>query len=341
EIVACFARIEAVREPESLSYFEFTTLAALLLFADKCVDFALLEVGLGGRLDAVNLIDPDCCIITNIALDHEDWLGKGRESIGAEKAGILRAATPFVFCDRDPPASVMARAASLGLTPFAIEANFIAHESADHWSFQGQAPNGEIIRRDTLPIPNLFLDNVVGALQALACLDLLPADDVLRGALNDLGLGGRFEKRQDLVSGRLVILDAAHNVAAAELLARRLKTTFSVPDTRLQIEAESRPTIRLVLAAMADKNIEDIVRALDPLVDIWYIAAFEGSRAAGAQEIHARVSTALPKAMIRPYDSVLSAFRAACNDQPDEHAIIVVTGSFHTLAEVAALSDLD
>ena len=341
EIVACFARIEAVREPESLSYFEFTTLAALLLFADKCVDFALLEVGLGGRLDAVNLIDSDCCIITNIALDHEDWLGKGRESIGAEKAGILRAATPFVFCDRDPPASVMARAASLGLTPFAIEANFIAHESADHWSFQGQAPNGEIIRRDTLPIPNLFLDNVVGALQALACLDLLPADDVLRGALNDLGLGGRFEKRQDLVSGRLVILDAAHNVAAAELLARRLKTTFSVTDTRLQIEAESRPTIRLVLAAMADKNIEDIVRALDPLVDIWYIAAFEGSRAAGAQEIHARVSTALPKAMIRPYDSVLSAFRAACNDQPDEHAIIVVTGSFHTLAEVAALSDLD
>ena len=341
EIVACFARIEAVREPESLSYFEFTTLAALLLFADKCVDFALLEVGLGGRLDAVNLIDPDCCIITNIALDHEDWLGKGRESIGAEKAGILRAATPFVFCDRDPPASVMARAASLGLTPFAIEANFIAHESADHWSFQGQAPNGEIIRRDTLPIPNLFLDNVVGALQALACLDLLPADDVLRGALNDLGLGGRFEKRQDLVSGRLVILDAAHNVAAAELLARRLKTTFSVTDTRLQIEAESRPTIRLVLAAMADKNIEDIVRALDPLVDIWYIAAFEGSRAAGAQEIHARVSTALPKAMIRPYDSVLSPFPAACNDQPDEHAIIVVTGSFHTLAEVAALSDLD
>lgn len=341
EIVACFARIEAVREPESLSYFEFTTLAALLLFDDKCVDFALLEVGLGGRLDAVNLIDPDCCIITNIALDHEDWLGKGRESIGAEKAGILRAATPFVFCDRDPPASVMARAASLGLTPIAIEANFIAHESADHWSFQGQAPNGEIIRRDTLPIPNLFLDNVVGAMQALACLDLLPADDVLRGALNDLGLGGRFEKRQDLVSGRLVILDAAHNVAAAELLARRLKTTFSVPDTRLQIEAESRPTICLVLAAMADKNIEDIVRALDALVDIWYIAAFEGSRAAGAQEIHARVSTALPKAMIRPYDSVQSAFRAACNDQPDEHAIIVVTGSFHTLAEVAALSDLD
>lgn len=150
DIVACFARIEAVREPESLSYFEFTTLAALLLFADKRVDFALLEVGLGGRLDAVNLIDPDCCIITNIALDHEDWLGKGRENIGAEKAGILRAATPFVFCDRDPPASVLAHAASLGLTPIAIGADFSAHvsahvspvKSADQWSFKGQARNG-------------------------------------------------------------------------------------------------------------------------------------------------------------------------------------------------------
>ena len=341
EIVACFARIEAVREPESLSYFEFTTLAALLLFADKCVDFALLEVGLGGRLDAVNLIDPDCCIITNIALDHEDWLGKGRENIGAEKAGILRADTPFVLCDRDPPTSVMASASFLALTPIAIEAQFSAHESAEYWCFQGVARNGEVIRRDTLPIPNLFLDNVVGALQALACLDLLPSDEVLRCALNDLGLGGRFEKRQDLISGRLVILDAAHNVAAAELLARRLKATFSVPETRLPIEVGRTPAIRLVLAAMADKNIEDIVRALDPLVDIWYIAAFEGSRAAGAQEIHTRVSTALPKAVIRPYDSVLSAYRAACNDHPDEHAIIVVTGSFHTLAEVAALSDLD
>jgi dihydrofolate synthase/folylpolyglutamate synthase len=235
----------------------------------------------------------------------------------------------------------MARASSLALTPIAIETQFSAHESADHWSFQGQARDGEVIRRDTLPIPNLFLDNVVGALQALACLDLLPSDEVLRCALNDLGLGGRFEKRQDLISGRLVILDAAHNVAAAELLARRLRATFSVPETRLPIEVGRTPAIRLVLAAMADKNIEDIVRALDPLVDIWYIAAFEGSRAAGAQEIHTRVSTALPKAVIRPYDSVLSAYRAACNDQPDEHAIIVVTGSFHTLAEVAALSDPD
>ena len=337
-----------MREPESLSYFEFTTLAALLLFADKCVDFALLEVGLGGRLDAVNLIDPDCCIITNIALDHEDWLGKGRENIGAEKAGILRAATPFVFCDRDPPASVLAHAASLGLTPIAIGADFSAHvsahlspvESADQWSFKGQARNGGLITRDALPIPNLFLDNVVGALQGLACLDLLPAEEILRRALNDLGLVGRFEKRRDLSTGRRVILDAAHNVAAAELLARRLKTLFPVADTRSQAKAESTPTIRLVLAAMSDKNIEDIVRALDPLVDIWYIAAFEGARAAGAREIHTRVSTALPKAMIRPFDSVLSAYRAACSDQPDGHAMIVVTGSFHTLAEVAALPDL-
>ncbi len=312
DIVACFARIEAVREPESLSYFEFTTLAALLLFADKCVDFALLEVGLGGRLDAVNLIDPDCCIITNIALDHEDWLGKGRENIGAEKAGILRADTPFVFCDRDPPASVLAqcvvpqahanryRGVPMSV-PMLVPMSPV--EAPNIGVFRGQARNGEVITRDALPIPNLFLDNVVGALQGLACLDLLPAEEILRRALNDLGLVGRFEKRRDLTTGRRVILDAAHNVAAAELLARRLKTLFPVPTPARRPKPET-PAIRLVLAAMSDKNIEDIVRALDPLVDIWYIAAFEGSRAAGAQEIHTRVSTALPKAMIRPFDSV-------------------------------------
>jgi dihydrofolate synthase/folylpolyglutamate synthase len=339
-IINCFARIEAQREPESLSYFEFTTLAALMLFADAEVDFALLEVGLGGRLDAVNLIDPDCCVITNIALDHEDWLGKGRENIGAEKAGILRAATPFVFCDRDPPASVLARAASLGVTPLIIDTHFSAHTSTDEWCFEGQSCNGSIQRREALPLPHLFLDNVVGALQALTCLNALPAAEILRNALRGLHLGGRFEKRRDLGSGRLVILDAAHNVAAAELLAQRLRASYSAKSPE-SLPAPGKPLkIRLVLAAMADKNIEDMVRALDPLVDIWYIAAFEGARALAATEINKRVSSTLPTAEIKFFDAVLPAYRAACDEGPNEKAVVVVTGSFHTLAEVAALPDL-
>ena len=339
-IVNCFARIEAQREPESLSYFEFTTLAALMLFADAKVDFALLEVGLGGRLDAVNLIDPDCCVITNIALDHEDWLGKGRENIGAEKAGILRAATPFVFCDRDPPASVLARAASLGVTPLIIDTHFSAHTSTDEWCFEGQSCNGSIQRREALPLPHLFLDNVVGALQALACLNALPAAEILRNALRGLHLGGRFEKMRDPGSGRLVILDAAHNVAAAELLAQRLRASYSAKSPE-SLPAPGKPLkIRLVLAAMADKNIEDMVRALDPLVDIWYIATFEGARALAATEINKRVSSTLPTAEIKFFDAVLPAYRAACDEGPNEKAVVVVTGSFHTLAEVAALPDL-
>ena len=339
-IVHCFARIEAQREPESLSYFEFTTLAALMLFADAKVDFALLEVGLGGRLDAVNLIDPDCCVITNIALDHEDWLGKGRENIGAEKAGILRAATPFVFCDRDPPASVLARAASLGVTPLIIDTHFSAQTSPGEWCFEGQSCNGSIQRREALPLPHLFLDNVVGALQALACLNALPAAEILRNALRGLHLGGRFEKRRDLGSGRLVILDAAHNVAAAELLAQRLMASYSAKSPE-SLPAPGKPLkIRLVLAAMADKNIEDMVRALDPLVDIWYIATFEGARALAATEINKRVSSILPTAEIKFFDAVLPAYRAACDEGPNEKAVVVVTGSFHTLAEVAALPDL-
>ena len=339
-IVNCFARIEAQREPESLSYFEFTTLAALMLFADAKVDFALLEVGLGGRLDAVNLIDPDCCIITNIAVDHEDWLGRGRENIGAEKAGILRATTPFVFCDRDPPASVLARAASLGITPLTIDTDFSAQTSLGEWCFEGQSCDGSSLRRETLPLPHLFLDNVVGALQALACLNALPAAEICRNALRRLYLGGRFDKRRDSASGRLVILDAAHNVAAAELLAQSLRASYSAMTPHSLPGSGKAPKLRLVLAAMADKNIEDIVRALDPLVDIWYIAAFEGPRALGATEINKRVSSTLPSAEIKLFDSVLPAYRAACDERPNEEAVVVVTGSFHTLAEVAALPDL-
>ena len=339
-IVNCFARIEAQRDPDSLSYFEFTTLAALMLFADAKVDFALLEVGLGGRLDAVNLIDPDCCVITNIALDHEDWLGKGRENIGAEKAGILRAATPFVFCDRDPPASVLARAASLGVTPLLIDTDFNAQKSRGEWCFEGQSCNGSSLRREALPLPHLFLDNVVGALQALACLNALPTAEILRNALKGLHLGGRFEKRRDSGSGRMVILDAAHNVAAAELLAQSLRASYSEKSPE-SLPAQGKPLkIRLVLAAMADKNIEDIVQALDPLVDIWYIAAFEGARALAATEINKRISSTLPNAEIKLFDSVLPAYRTACDERPNEEAVVVVTGSFHTLAEVAALPDL-
>ena len=153
-------------------------------------------------------------------------------------------------------------------------------------------------------------------------------------------MGGRFEKRRDLGSGRLVILDAAHNVAAAELLAQRLMASYSAKSPE-SLPAPGKPLkIRLVLAAMADKNIEDMVRALDPLVDIWYIATFEGARALAVTEINKRVSSTLPTAEIKFFDAVLPAYRAACDEGPNEKAVVVVTGSFHTLAEVAALPDL-
>lgn len=330
-LTTCFARIEACRGADSLSYFEFTTLAALMLFADSDLDYALLEVGLGGRLDAVNLVDPDLCIITNISLDHEDWLGRGRENIGAEKAGILRADVPFVCADRDPPESVLRRARELAVTPLLIERDFAASrggDAVDGWEFRYRSAQGSEQRRRSLPLPALNLDNVGVAMQGLAALGALPEDEVLRAVLGGLSLEGRFESRVDAPSGREVVLDVAHNAAAAELLAAGLES------------ARRGRRIHLVFAAMADKAIEDIVQCLETAVDIWYIAAFGGDRALSAEGMESRLRATLADAEFRRFDSVERAYRAACDEAPHEDALVVVTGSFHTLAEIVALPSL-
>lgn len=342
QIVASFARIEAARGADSLSYFEFTTLAALLLFADSGLDFALLEVGLGGRLDAVNLIDPDLCVITNISLDHEDWLGKGRENIGAEKAGILRRGVPFLLGDRDPPASVLNAAQALGIEPLRIGQDFAAFEADEQWSARLVSASGGM-NLTPLRRPYLMLDNVVVALQALASLGVLPPTSVINEVLSTLSLAGRFERRIVADSGCGVVLDVAHNPGAAEALAQRLRSE------------EGNARLHMVFAVMADKAVEDIVRSLESLVDIWYIAHFDGERAQSAQGLEARILDAAPAAIVRRFESVERAFCAACEDaaasidyarcvsSSDESAaapLIVVTGSFHTLAEITALPSL-
>ncbi len=328
QIVECFTRIEAGRGDDSLSYFEYTTLAALMLFSESSLDFALLEVGLGGRLDAVNIVDPDLCIITNISLDHEDWLGKGRESIGAEKAGILRRGVPFVLADRDPPKSVIARATELACLSAIIDRDFSSERSGDTWKLSCRTVHGEVVRLADLPIPELNLDNVVAAFQGLQLLEALPSPEVLVAALCELRLAGRFERRTEERSKRRVVLDVAHNAASAELLAASLGREY--PSVR----------VHLVFAAMADKDIEQIVQCLESVVDIWYIAAFEGERAQALEGLEARIRNSSPNARLHCHETVSEAFRDACDDEAGEDAIVVVTGSFHTLAEVYALPNL-
>lgn len=328
-ITNCFAAIEAARGEDSLSYFEFTTLAALLHFSKSDLDFALLEVGLGGRLDAVNIIDPDLCLITNISRDHEEWLGVGREKIGAEKAGILRRNVPFVFADRDPPASVLQRARELECEPVLIGRDFDYEQSGESWNLRLQSGDGSI-ELNELPVPALHLANVAAALQCLALLERLPTAASCGEVLAQLHLDGRFEKRLDTASGRRVVLDVAHNEAAALAL-------------RQSIVNEGLAPVRLVFAVLADKAVEDIAVALESVVDVWYIAASSSTRAHSAQSLLGRLAEVLPAAELKCYESLESAFSGATQDQSPAGSkpaaegglqTVVVTGSFTTLAEL-------
>ena len=329
--------MESCRGPDSLSYFEFATLAALWIFQQAEVDVALLEVGLGGRLDAVNIIDPDIAIITSISLDHEDWLGCGVENIGREKAGILRGNIPAILGSNNPPMSILDRAREIGAQVFILGKDFKATASASwaHWQWQGQGAGATPVQLDALPMPRLALDNVAAALQAIKLLPLAVADNAIVSALESVALPGRFEVCRDAVSGKLVVLDVAHNAAAAALLAVNLQ--------RLRQQHPQIGRITGVIAVMADKEIEDMVVALESCLNIWYIAQVDEARSMSAAEAEKRVKKAAGTVQYRRFESVAAAYQAACDapfdaEDSGEQELVLVTGSFHTVAAVRQLT---
>lgn len=325
-ICAALAEVEQAREGISLSYFEFSTLAALHIFAGERLDALLLEVGLGGRLDAVNIIDADVALITNIELDHQEWLGGSRELIGAEKAGILRPGAPLVYCDADPPASVVKRAGDLGAPMFRRERDFRASIDTRGWSWWGRNEDGEI-HIGGLEKPGLPLPAMAAALQAVHLSPLPVNEKGIRGAQFEAGLPGRLESRRDRAGGLPVLLDVSHNPAAARLLSNRI--------AEFRTGREPRGKVAAVLAALADKDIEGMAAALSAQVDVWYIAEVEDSRGIAAAELHSRLSRSLPGAAISAADSVASAYRQAVDSGSD---LVVVTGSFHTVAAARPLT---
>lgn len=330
-LVAAFAEIDRCRGDESLSYFEFATLAALLIFQRGEVDVALLEVGLGGRLDAVNIIDPDVAVITNISIDHEDWLGTGLENIAAEKAGILRANTAAVFGELSPPASIVAKAEELAAPLYVQGTDFHFSQTQDQhsWQWRGVDAGKSAIHFTGLELPQLTLANVSLALQALHLLPLSFTQENINGALRGLQLAGRFEIRRDRKTSKTVIFDVAHNLAAAQLLAEnlRLYRQQNPPIERLAV----------VIAVMADKDIEAMVTALESCSDIWYIAQVEEARGMAAEEVAQRIKSSNNRLRLQQFGTVDQAYRAAC-DQTAENQLIVVTGSFLTVAAARALS---
>ncbi len=320
----CFALIEACRGDISLTYFEFSTLAGLMLMERAGLDVAVLEVGLGGRLDAVNMVDADLTIVTSIGLDHQDWLGDNREDIGREKAGIFRSGVPAVSGDCDTPESIVMEAARLGAPLYRQGADFGFTAHAAGWDWWGKDKSGARITLLDLPRPALDLINAATVVQALTLQSLPVSRSAIAAGLESVSLAGRFQTLSDPRHGVAVRVDVAHNPHAAVLLADKLAA--------LRASGELRGRVLAVLAMMADKDQPGFYGVLESAVDIWYIAAFAQPRCLAARILHERLHD-LGALVCGPYDTVAAAYNEACAQAgPDD--LVLVTGSFGTVADV-------
>ena len=323
-LVSAFARVEAARIEKTgniqLTYFEFGTLAAVDLFLRSAVDVLVLEVGMGGRLDAVNVFDADCAIVTGIGLDHMDYLGATREAIGHEKAGIFRAGKPAVLADPAPPASVLTHAQAIGALLQCIGRDFGYQAEGDQWLFWGPAG-----RKSALPYPALRgriqLSNASAAFAALDTLQQrLPVSmRHLRRGLADVALRGRFQ----VLPGRpVVVLDVGHNPQAAAVLSDNLSDMSPYAATWA------------VFGMLSDKDIAGVVSLLAKRVDQWMVCTLPPPRGAKAAEL-AQVLKRSGVDAVREFENPARAYAAACSEAA-ENDRIVVFGSFHTVADVLA-----
>jgi dihydrofolate synthase / folylpolyglutamate synthase len=323
ELCEAFEAVDTARGEVTLSYFEFGTLAALWLFREAGADVMILEVGLGGRLDAVNIVDADVAVVTAVGIDHQEWLGPDRESIGAEKAGIFRAGRPAVCGDRQPPASVRETACRVGARWIAAGEDFAWTRQGARWSFRG--PDGQ--GWDDLPLPPLEgevqLDNAATALAVVA--QLLPSLPVSREAVADglrqARLAGRF---QQIHSEPKVIVDVAHNPLGAEALAVTLG------------ERPARGRTLAVVAMMADKDMDGFIRALAPQISHWFAGGLpDVPRAATGEALCGRLRARV-SSPVSCHETVAQAYAAACGQAAPGDRVLVF-GSFHTVAAVMAV----
>ncbi|MEQ1880118.1 MAG: bifunctional tetrahydrofolate synthase/dihydrofolate synthase [Burkholderiales bacterium] len=319
DIERALERVEQVRAPESLTYFEFGTLAAMDIFIREKVEVAVLEVGLGGRLDAVNVFEPDCAVVTLVDLDHTAYLGPDRESIGREKAGIFRAGIPAVCGDPDPPASLLARAAALGAPLTLIDRDFGYSTEAGQWQFWSVRG-----KRSGLPHPvmrgNYQIANAATALAALEQISqTLPVDmGAIRRGLIEAELNGRF---QVLPGKPMVILDVGHNPHAARALATNLRA----------MPAGGRTLA--VFAMLKDKDIPAVAKEIGGEIDAWYVAGLTGPRGADAGQIVRTVRETGTSAAINSFETPAQALDAALGMAGQDDKILVF-GSFYTVAEI-------
>jgi dihydrofolate synthase/folylpolyglutamate synthase len=320
EICQAFEQVEHARGETQLTYFEFGTLAALHVFSQQQLDIVVLEVGLGGRLDAVNILDPDVALITTISIEHTEWLGSSRDEIALEKGGILRSGRPAIIGDTNPPAALLELAKSLKITPLVAGRDYLWQRHGRQWYWR----NGEKQLRE-LPMPQLQgdfqLQNAAAVLAVIAQLQSLhPVGDVaIHEGLQRVELAGRFQ----LIEGAVTtILDVAHNPEAATALA-----------TSLRAHSCDGSTLALY-SSLADKDIPAVIAPLIELVDIWYLAQLQEGRAASVDTLQLAVMDGgVEPSKIRLFATPAAAYAGAKEDAVAGDRIVVF-GSFYTVAGI-------
>ena len=327
QLVAVFEQVEVARLGSGeqtaieLTYFEFTTLAIMLLLSQTPLDVVILEVGLGGRLDAVNIVDADCAVITSIDIDHTELLGNNRESIGFEKAGIMRAGKPVIVSDPMPPQSILDHAAALGADLWRVGQDFNCSGDKLQWGWAGRGKRFAGLAYPALRGANQLL-NASGVLAALTAMrDVLPITaQAVRNGLSLVELPGRFQ----MVPGQpMLVLDVAHNAHSVAALAENLDAMGYYAGTYA------------VFGAMGDKDLAPMLARIAPLIDHWYFTDLPTPRAASAEELQARWQAAntRPEATSQTFANPQAALDAAvlAADPTDR---IVVFGSFYTVGGV-------
>ena len=321
QLCRSFEKINTARDEISLSFFEFATLAALDVFHDDQVDVAILEVGLGGRLDATNIIDCDLAFVTSIGLDHTEWLGDTRELIGFEKSGIFRAQTPAICGDIDPPDSIAESAKKTNANLFQLNVDFNYQVAKSSWSFvtEGYELHG-------LPLPSLSgavqIRNAASVVMGLHCLqEKLPiSTDAIETGLREVTLEGRFQR---IVKDCEIILDVAHNYDSAKILSENL---MALPKPQKTIA---------VFAILSDKDVKGIIKCLHAHIDDWYISEVNSPRCMKVDQVEQSLMQQSSELKVNVFDSVEKAYSQAQADA-NEGDRIIVFGSIFTVSEVLA-----
>ncbi len=309
-----FAAIEGLRADTSLSYFEFGTLAAIWMFAQQRLDYVILEVGLGGRLDATNIVEPDVSVVTTVALDHVDWLGSDLQQIGREKAGIFRPAGKVVIGDTDIVDSVLQCSKQLQCQQLAAGHQYTVVQAEDGWSYHGQK-----LHYQQLPYPKLPLANAATVLAIVEHLGLSPEPSAVASAVANWQLAGRL---QTLSTEPFVVVDVAHNPQSAGYLASQLENI-----------SKGRSVVA-VCAMLTDKDIDASLAPLMDKVSYWHISGLSHPR---GDDGSALAEVLKHEQNVERHASVKQAYSTAFNSL-DKQSMLIVFGSFFTVAETLELS---